>query len=117
MSRSPRRTDEEYFRRPMRFFGFNRIIPFLRPYAKRLVLMAILAFIGTLFDIFIPQFQKYALDTYIGGETLSGFGRFVLIYVAFLLAQVAFNLVSILIAQRVELNINHDLRERCYRHR
>ena len=116
MSKSPRRTDEEYFRRPMRFFGFNRIVPVMRPYAKRLVWMTVIAFIGTLFDIFIPQFQKYALDTFIGGETLSGFARFVLIYVAFLLAQVVFNLVSIIIAQRVELNITHDLRERCYRH-
>lgn len=113
--RAPK-SDAEYFKKPMRFFGVNRLIPVLRPYKKTIILMLTAALLGSCFDIILPQFQKYAIDNFIGENTLNGFGVFIAVYVIFLVLQVLTNLVSVFAANSVEMNVDHKLREKCFVH-
>lgn len=109
-------TDKDYFSKPMRFFGLNRLIPIVAPYRKRFIVMIVFALFGSLFDIFLPQFQKYAINNYIGEGTLDGFGMFIAAYIVFLILQITVNLIAVVQSNTVELSINHDLRNRCFRH-
>lgn len=102
--------------RPMRFFGINRILYWLRPYRALVCVAVCAALVGSVFDIIMPLFQEYAINTFIGGGTLNGFSFFVTAYAAALLLQVLSNFVYAYLAGYIELHFNHDLRRDCFLH-
>ena len=53
-------------------FGIPRLIPYLRPYRKRVIRMIILALICSVIDVSYPLFGRYALDHFVAGKTLEG---------------------------------------------
>ena len=69
----------------LKFFGIGRILPFLKPVRWQILCMVTLAFISSLVDITIPQFQKYALDTFVGKGTMATILPFVVVYIIVLL--------------------------------
>ena len=46
----------------LKFFGIGKILPFLTKVRGQIFVMVCLAFVSSLIDILIPQFQRYALD-------------------------------------------------------
>ena len=50
----------------LKFFGIGKILPFLKHVKGQILMMVILAFISSLVDVTIPQFQRYALDEFVG---------------------------------------------------
>lgn len=103
-------------RRPMRFFGINRVLPYIAQY--RIVLFAVMlsATIGSMFDIVLPLFQEYAINRFIGEKTLNGFGWFLATYGGALVVQVVTNLASVYGASYLEHHISCDLRRDCFHH-
>ena len=51
-------------------FGIPRLIPYLRPYRKRVIRMILLALICSVIDVSYPLFGRYALDHFVAGRTL-----------------------------------------------
>ena len=49
----------------LKFFGIGKILPFLTNVRGQILIMVILAIFSSCVDITIPQFQRYALDTYV----------------------------------------------------
>ena len=49
----------------LKFFGIGKILPFLKHVRGQILIMVTLAFISSLVDVLIPQFQRYALDHFL----------------------------------------------------
>ena len=61
----------------LKFFGIGKILPFLKHVRGQILMMVSLALISSLVDITIPQFQRYALDTFVGKGTMETIVPFV----------------------------------------
>ena len=68
----------------LKFFGIGKILPFLHHVKWQILMMVTLAFISSLVDVTIPQFQRYALDTFVGKGSMDTIIPFVIAYVGIL---------------------------------
>ena len=100
----------------LKFFGIPKILPFLKNVRGQILMMVALAIVSSLVDITIPQFQRYALDTFIGNSTLATIIPFVVCYVAVILLAAAVNYISCAQATIVEMKVNRDLRQTGFQH-
>ena len=106
----------EKTRKRLKFFGIPKIIPFLEKVRGQILCMVGLAIIGSFADVVIPQFQRYALDTFVGKGTLDTVVPFVICYVAVLLLASLVNYISCAQATIVEVKVNRELRQTGFRH-
>ena len=100
----------------LKFFGIGKILPFLKHVRGQILMMVSLALISSLVDITIPQFQKYALDTFIGKGTMATIVPFVIAYIAVILFQALVNYISCAQATIVEMKVNRELRQTGFKH-
>ena len=100
----------------LKFFGIPKILPFLTKVQGQILMMVILAVISSLVDITIPQFQRYALDTFVGNGTMETILPFVIAYVAILLFAALINYISCSQATIVEMKVNRELRQTGFKH-
>ncbi|MBR6569639.1 MAG: ABC transporter ATP-binding protein [Clostridia bacterium] len=103
-------------KRSLPFFGIGKVIPFMKPYRKVLFFMVSCGLISTCFDLLIPQFQRYALNHFIGDKTLDTLVYFIILYVASLLVMGLVNYVSCTYAMSTEVSVNRDLRNAAFSH-
>ena len=106
----------EKTRKHLKFFGIPKIMPFLEKVRGQILCMVGLAIIGSFADVVIPQFQRYALDTFVGKGTLETVVPFVICYVAVLLLASLVNYISCAQATIVEVKVNRELRQTGFRH-
>ena len=100
----------------LKFFGIPKILPFLKHVRGQILMMVSLAFISSLVDITIPQFQRYALDTFIRKGTMATIVPFVLCFLAVLLLASVINYISCAQATIVEMKVNRELRQTGFKH-
>lgn len=106
--------NESYVKLP--WFGIGRILPFIKPYYKVLLAMALFGALGSAVDIVIPLFQQYAIDNYIVTGVVGTLPWFVGLYLLTLVVQVGANCFSTYMASRVEISVGHDLKQRSFDH-
>ena len=100
----------------LKFFGIPKILPFLKKVRGQILMMVVLAVISSGVDITIPQFQRYALDTFVGKGTMATIVPFVVAYVAVILLASVINYISCAQATIVEMKVNRELRQVGFRH-
>ena len=100
----------------LKFFGIPKILPFLKHVRGQILMMVALAIVSSCVDITIPQFQRYALDTFVGEGTMATVIPFVLCYVAVILLASLVNYISCAQATIVEMKVNRELRQTGFRH-
>ena len=100
----------------LKFFGIPKILPFLKNVRGQILAMVILAILSSFVDITIPQFQRYALDTFVGKSTMATIVPFVLCYVAVILLASVVNYISCAQATIVEMKVNRELRQTGFKH-
>ena len=100
----------------LKFFGIPKIIPFLKNVRFQILMMVTLAIISSIVDITIPQFQRYALDTFVGKGTMETITAFVLAYISVILFASIVNYISCAQATIVEMKVNRELRQTGFRH-
>ena len=100
----------------LKFFGIPKILPFLKNVRGQILMMVSLAIISSFVDITIPQFQRYALDTFIGKGTMATILPFVIAYVAVILLAALVNYISCAQATIVEMKVNRELRQTGFKH-
>ena len=100
----------------LNFFGIGKILPFLKPVRAMILIMVILAFISSLVDVLIPQFQRYALDTFVGTGSMATILPFVTAYIGLLLFASLVNYISCSQATTVEMTVSRELRQTAFRH-
>lgn len=98
------------------FFGIGKVLPFMKPYTKVLIVMVSCGLFSTCMDLLIPQFQRYALNHFITGSTLDTLPLFILIYVVSLMVMGAVNYISCQHAMATEVQVNRDLRNAAFSH-
>lgn len=98
------------------FFGIGKVLPFLRKYRKKAIIMVIFGLICSGIDIIWPVYNSYALSNYVEKQTLEGIGVFIAIYAGTTVLSSVLNYISCAYAMQIEVNVNKDLRNTAFRH-
>ena len=98
------------------FFGIGKVLPFLRKYRKKAIIMVIFGLICSGIDIIWPVYNSYALSNYVEKQTLEGLGVFIAIYAGTTVLSSVLNYISCAYAMQIEVNVNKDLRNTAFRH-
>ena len=100
----------------LKFFGIGRILPFLKPLRKLIFIMIFFGLMGSATDIILPQFQRYALDHFVGLGVLDMLVPFVILYVLTILVAALSNYISCSLATIIEMRVNKQLRQTGFTH-
>ena len=98
------------------FFGIRTILPYLAPFRLELLGIAVASSLGSLIDIGVPLFQRYALDRFVTGGDLRTMPAFIALYLGAILVAAGFNYISCLWGMKVEVGIDRDLRNAAFSH-
>lgn len=109
-----KKKNDSFVRLP--WFGIGKLIPFIRPYRRKLLVMLVLGIVGSAVDIVIPLFQRYAIDNYIVTGVVSTLPWFILLYLLTLIVQTSANFVTTYTGSRVECGVGHDLKQASFDH-
>ena len=100
----------------LKFFGIGKILPFLSPVKKQILVMIVFGLAGSAVDIILPLFQRYALDHYVGLKVFDTIGIFVSLYILTLLFASLSNYISCMLATVIEVKVNRELRQKGFEH-
>ena len=100
----------------LKFFGIGRILPYLKPLTKLILIMIFFGLVGSATDIILPQFQRYALDHFVGLGVLDTLLPFVILYVLTILVASGSNYISCSLATIIEMRVNKQLRQTGFTH-
>ena len=100
----------------LKLFGIPKILPYLKNVRGQILMMVTLAIVSSCVDITIPQFQRYALDTFVGQSSMATIVPFVMAYIAMILLAAVVNYISCSQATIVEMKVNRELRQAGFRH-
>lgn len=98
------------------FFGIPKLLPFVKPYRKLLLLMFICGFFSSSIDVLVPIFQRYALNHFIALNTLDTMYLFITLYFLVIIASAVGNYFACSKAMEVEVSVNRDLRNAAFHH-
>ncbi len=98
------------------FFGVPKILPYTKKYRKRIISMVVMGIIASLIDSIFPLFNRYAIDHFIGEQTLDTIGIFVILFLLVLAVQVILNYISLYWAGKTEMDVDRDLRDASFNH-
>jgi len=100
----------------LKFFGIGKILPYMKEVRKLTLIMVIFGLLGSVADIVIPQYQRYALDHFIGKRTFDTIIIFVIAYLLTILMQSVVNYISCSLATIIEMRVNRKLRQVGFEH-
>ena len=100
----------------LKYFGIGKILPFLRSVRGKLFVMIFFGLLGSLTDIILPLFQRYALDHFVGSGTFDTVAVFVLLYILTILTAAGSNYISCALATIIEMRVNRQLRQTGFNH-
>ena len=81
--------------KPLSFFGIGKILPYVRPYRRTLLLMTLCGLAGSAVDIAMPLFQRHALNRYVSLQTLDTLPYFIVLYLVCIVFAGIVNYISI----------------------
>ena len=97
-------------------FGIPKILPYVRKYRVRIAMMIAMGITASLIDSIFPLFTRYAIDHFIGEQTMDTALIFALLFMGVLLFQVAINYISMYFAGMTEMDVDRDLRDASFNH-
>ena len=100
----------------VRFFGIGRILGRLQSYKLPLLIMLLTSAAGSVVDIGVPVFQRYALNRFVGQGTLQGLPAYLLVYVGVILLSAVLNYISCIYGMKIEVGVDMDLRNEAFSH-
>ena len=100
----------------LKFFGFNKLLPYLKNYKRPVLGMVIGCLVGSAVDIGVPVFQRYALNHFISGGTLDTLAVFILLYVLMIGGSALVSFFALRFSMQIEVGIDKDLRNAAFRH-
>ena len=100
----------------LKLFGIPRLLPHLKAHAPMMVIMILLGIAGSAVDIVFPKYQEYAINHFIGGNTLDTIVPFIVTYAMFLILKIIFDVNSTFMASKIEMYIGRDLKKKSFDH-
>ena len=98
------------------FFGIGKVLPYLKKYKKVMAVMILGGAVGSVYDVVIPVFQRYALDHFITPGTLEGLPLYIVLYFAAIVLAALANYAAALMGTRIEVSVDKDLRNEALAH-
>ncbi len=103
-------------KRSLKFFGIGKIIPYMKKYRAVMFAMVACGLMSTGVDLLVPQFQRYALNHFIGEGTLDTLPLFIILYLIIIGLTGFLNYTSCKHAMSTEVRVNRDLRNAAFSH-
>ncbi len=100
----------------LKYFGIGKVLPFLREVRGMLLVMVIFGLAGSLTDIILPLFQRYALDHFVGEGSFDTVAAFLALYILTILVAAGSNYISCSLATIIEMRVNRQLRQTGFDH-
>lgn len=98
------------------FFGLGKVLPYLGRYRSLALLMVGCGLAGSVVDIVLPLYQRYALNHFVAGNTLDTLPYFITIYLFSIAFASLTTYISCSLAMKIEVSINRDLRNAAFAH-
>lgn len=102
--------------RKLKFFGFGKIVPYIKPYKFKFAAMILSGLITGVLNPVIALFQSYAIDNFIANNTLKGFVPFVAVYLTFVIVSTIVHFVSDYCCTKLEMSLLRDMRRTAFNH-
>ncbi len=98
------------------WMGIPRLMPYLKPYIPRMLLMIFLGTMVSMVDSTIPLFNRYAINNFIAKGTIKGIQYFALLYALVLLVKLVMDFTSAYLCGVIEMSVDRDLRNAAFNH-
>ena len=98
------------------FFGIGKVLPYLKNYKKAMAVMILGSVIGSVYDVIVPVFQRYALNHFITLGSLEGLPLYIILYLGAILTAALVNYAAALNGTKVEVGVDKDLRNAAFAH-
>ncbi len=98
------------------FFGIGKVLPYLKNYKLAIAGMALGSVVGSLVDIGVPLFQRYALNHFIGEKTLDTLVLYLVLYLLLIGGGAFVNYFAAVFSMQVEVGVDRDLRNAAFTH-
>ena len=98
------------------FFGIEKILPYMHHVRWPIFVMIFFGLTGSLTDIILPLFQRYALDHFVGQGVFDTLVVFLVLYVLTVLVAAGSNYISCALAIAIEVRVNRKLRQLGFAH-
>ena len=110
------RLEEKDYTKSFDYSIWKRIFPFLKPYKKTVIMILVMNLFCSLVDIILPLFQRYAINHFIEGNTLTGIGFFTVLYIVVIALQGAAVIAFTRGSMRIEMGLGKDLKRALFVH-
>ena len=97
-------------------FGIGKLLPYLKHYKKALFGMIAGSLAGSLVDIGVPLFQRYALNHFIGGGPLDTIVVYVMLYLLLICGGAFVTYIACIFSMSIEVGVDKDLRNDAFNH-
>ena len=94
----------------------NGSFHFSKPYKKTVIMILVMNLFCSLVDIILPLFQRYAINHFIEGNTLTGIGFFTVLYIVVIALQGAAVIAFTRGSMRIEMGLGKDLKRALFVH-
>ena len=108
--------DEQEYTQSFRLSIWRRLLPLLSSFRRDFALMLIFNLACAVVDVALPLFQRYAIATFIEGDTLRGLIPYGLCYLAVILFQALSVVAFGRNAMYIEMSLGRDLRRDLFHH-
>ena len=108
--------DEQEYTKSFEWASWKKLLPFVRPFRKTILMVLILNLICAMVDIALPLFQRYAIDNFIEAGTVEGLVPFGLVYAAVIAAQALAVILFTRGSMRIEMKLGRDMKRACFVH-
>ena len=98
------------------FFGLGKVLPFLDKYKLLVIIMVSCGLAGSIVDIVLPLYQKYALNNFVTAGKLDTLGYFIGIYLVTIAFASFTTYIACWLATQIEVSVNKDLRNAAFEH-
>lgn len=100
----------------LRFFGIGKVLPYLKNYKWPIAVMIGGSVVGSVYDVLVPVFHRYALNHFITLGTLEGLPLYIALYLGSILLAALLNFASAYMGTCVEVGVDKDLRNAAFAH-
>lgn len=102
--------------RRLPWLGVKALWPYIVQYRGTLAAMVLLGLVASGMDSLMPLFTRYALNHFIGEGTLDTLRLFIFLYIAVALIKSGSDFCSTILAGKIEMTVNRDLRNASFNH-
>ena len=100
----------------LKWYGIPAILKFIRPHKRLIESIVISMALVSGIDAIYPMFQNYAINHFIGLNTLDTLPLFIALFIALLVVQTILNAIGCYAAFKAEVVVDQDVRQACFDH-